>query len=159
VVLSVQIDARKIYKKEEPTQFQIFKDLPNQRERVEQANSQNNLNSSNFSKKSILSGGLIPLTFTQLNEYGLTIMSERRSGEQEFESKYTVVPLSDEKYSLSKIDQKIFLKSKLKNKPGFLKLYLKRVNGNEQGNSQIIIVKERGGQKKTVYVGFFNIKI
>ena len=112
--------------------------------------------SNKVTNKDVLRGEMIPISFSRLNEFDLTVMSERRAGEIDYESKYSVVPLSDDRFRLSERDIKIYLKKKLSNCPGFVKIYVTR---GQNDMNRIILVKERNNNKKIVYSGVFKFEM
>ena len=75
-------------------------------------------------------------------------MSEKRSGIENkgeiFESKYT---FCNKNKKLSEEEKHIFDKTILTTKPQFLKIYAKKLDGDE---SSIILVKDRFGKRRVI---------
>lgn len=91
-----------------------------------------------------LVAGVVPINYNNLFEMGYRIMSERRAGMEEYESKYDIVPLDTK---ITKIEAELLGKRILTNKPSFLKIYFsKRENG-----ALFVLVKERFGKKVTIF--------
>jgi hypothetical protein len=105
----------------------------------------------NFSNALVMSEGYIPISFSMLNDFGLTLLSERRSGEEEWESRYSVV---HQGIKLSLVDKQVYLKRVLQDKPSFLKLYYKRLDNN---SNRVIIVNDR--KKRIVFQKNFNFTV
>lgn len=97
----------------------------------------------NSSNKSIVSG-LVPINYNNLFEMGYCIMSERRAGAEEYESKYDIVPVGTK---ISQVDAELLGKRILTNKPSFLKIYFSK----KENGALFALVKERFGKKMTIF--------
>ena len=107
------------------------------------------------SDRSMLTSGLVPISFSQLLEQGLKLLSEPRSGRAgaEYESKYTIVRAEA---TLSQIDKEIYLKRYLTDKPSFIKIFFKRGAGTK---TLFVLVKDRMGRREVVFSRWFDIKM
>lgn len=106
----------------------------------------------NEKDESEFTGRLIPISYKQLQNYGLSIQSERASGIKNWESSYEVV-YSDKKLDI--FEKEVLHKSILVGCPEFIKIYME-----QKDNDKILVIlrKERNNKKEIEFEKSFKIK-
>lgn len=105
--------------------------------------------------KSQLKNAASEISYNQLQQYGYCIVSTRRYGEEDYESKYVIKPIS---YKISEAEKKLLLRNKLMNKPSFIHIYMIKQKG-AASRVAFMIEKDRFGKKTRIFYKTFDIKL
>lgn len=105
---------------------------------------------------------VIPISYSQLQNYGYAIFSEKHaafvddSSDALLASEY-FIDKTDRK--LTYVEQNILQISRLVNKPSFLKIYIIKDSSSSVNSAFCQLVSERFGKRKVVWKGKINLKM